>query len=117
TPQGVSGSRCWIDVRDFADAWLFLTERLAGDPGIRYYPSMPEELHRYNIVGPEASNLKVAQMIADEMGEALYYRMVNFHDSRPGHDPRYSLDGSKLEEFGWTPSRTPPTCCRQESNE
>lgn len=106
TPEGVSGSRCWIDVRDFADAWLFLTERLAGDPGIRYYPSMPEELHRYNIVGPEASNLKVAQMIADEMGEALYYRMVNFHDSRPGHDPRYSLDGSKLEEFGWTPSRT-----------
>src|SRR5690606_40314668 len=77
---------------------------------------MPDEPHRFNIVGPEASNLKVAQMIADEMGEALYYRMVNFHDSRPGHDPRYSLDGSKLEEFGWTPSRTLEETIRSEEH-
>jgi dTDP-glucose 4,6-dehydratase len=27
--------------------------------------------------------------------------MVDFHSSRPGHDLRYSLDGSKMREMGW----------------
>jgi dTDP-glucose 4,6-dehydratase len=29
--------------------------------------------------------------------------MVDFHSSRPGHDLRYSLDGSKMKELGWKP--------------
>jgi dTDP-D-glucose 4,6-dehydratase len=106
TPEGVSGSRCWIDVRDFAEAWHFLTTKLEDDPNLRYYPNMPDRCIRYNIVGPEASNLEVAQTIARIMGKELNYRMVNFHQSRPGHDPRYSLDGSKLRDFGWTPRRS-----------
>lgn len=106
TPEGVSGSRCWIDVRDFAEAWHFLTTKLEDDPNLRYYPNMPDRCIRYNIVGPEASNLEVAQTIARIMGKELNYKMVNFHQSRPGHDPRYSLDGSKLRDFGWTPRRS-----------
>ena len=30
--------------------------------------------------------------------------MVDFHSSRPGHDLRYALDGSKMAAMGWTPS-------------
>ena len=27
--------------------------------------------------------------------------MVDFHSDRPGHDLRYSLDGTKLKELGF----------------
>jgi dTDP-glucose 4,6-dehydratase len=33
----------------------------------------------------------------------LTYELVDFHSSRPGHDLRYSLDGSKMKELGWQP--------------
>ena len=29
--------------------------------------------------------------------------MVDFHSSRPGHDLRYALDGSKMKNMGWEP--------------
>ena len=29
--------------------------------------------------------------------------MVDFHSSRPGHDLRYGLDGTKIYELGWNP--------------
>jgi dTDP-glucose 4,6-dehydratase len=35
------------------------------------------------------------------MGKELKYEMVDFHSSRPGHDLRYSLDGTKMELIGW----------------
>ena len=32
--------------------------------------------------------------------------MVDFHSSRPGHDLRYALDGTKMKELGWEPSKS-----------
>lgn len=101
SPQGVSGSRCWLDVRDFADAWLYLINRLDGDTSVSYYPAMPAAPHRFNVVGVEATNLEIAQKMADIAGTRLKYALVDYHSSRPGHDHRYSLDGSKLKKFGW----------------
>ena len=49
------------------------------------------------------SNLELAQLIAKIMGKELKYEMIDFHFSRPGHDLRYGLDGSKLFELGWKP--------------
>ena len=49
----------------------------------------------------EITNLELAQMIAGFMGKELKYRIVNFHQSRPGHDLRYALDGSKLASMGY----------------
>ena len=58
----------------------------------------------YNIVGErEVDNLELAQMIAKHIGKPLKYEMVDFHSLRPGHDLRYSLDGSKLAALGFTP--------------
>ena len=36
------------------------------------------------------------------MEQPLKYKLVNFHDSRPGHDLRYCLDGKKLTDLGWS---------------
>jgi dTDP-glucose 4,6-dehydratase len=57
---------------------------------------------KYNIVGErEIDNLSLAQMIANILGKPLNYELVDFHSSRPGHDLRYALDGSKMQQMGW----------------
>ena len=49
----------------------------------------------------ELDNLTVAQFVARELGKELKYKMHDAPESRPGHDLRYSLDGSKLRALGW----------------
>ncbi len=67
---------------------------------------------RYNIVGEvEMDNLALARRVADivqtyenEHGRGcnpFTYQLVDFHSSRPGHDLRYALDGTKLREEGF----------------
>lgn len=101
--SGESGSRCWIDVRDFADAWLFLIQYYLDNPlEASYYPYQRHTPPRFNIVGPERSNRWMAERLADLLGiENPRLVDTDFHSSRPGHDPRYALDGSKLSELGW----------------
>jgi dTDP-glucose 4,6-dehydratase len=43
----------------------------------------------------------MAQIIASTINIPLKYELVDFHSSRPGHDLRYGLDGSKMNEMGW----------------
>ena len=38
----------------------------------------------------------------DQLIGLLYYDMLDFHSSRPGHDLRYALDGLKLSSMGFT---------------
>jgi dTDP-glucose 4,6-dehydratase len=85
----VSGSRFWIHARNVAQAILFLLEK-------------GENRDKYNIVGEkEVSNLDMAKFIAEVLGKPLNYEMVDFHSSRPGHDLRYGLDGTKLKDMGF----------------
>lgn len=107
--DGNSGSRCWIDVRDFADAWLFLIDKYEGGllGTLTYYPEKHHYPHRFNIVGPEASNRYVAERLAHWGGyRNAVLKNADFHSQRPGHDARYSLDGSLMTSLGWTPKRT-----------
>jgi dTDP-glucose 4,6-dehydratase len=99
SPEGVPGSRNWIDAREFADAWDFIANKHTP----QMYPGWTEP-SRFHIVGTEQSNLWMAQAIAGILGKPLHYELVSFHASRPGHDLRYSLDGSKLEAAGWKPT-------------
>jgi len=84
-----SGTRFYIHARNIADAVLFLIKN--GTIG-----------EKYNISGErEVSNLEMAQMIAKFMNKELDYELIDFHSSRPGHDLRYGLDGSKLFNMGF----------------
>ena len=84
------GSRFYIHARNIASAVLFLIEN--GKLG-----------EKYNVTGErEIDNLEMAQMISKIMKKELKYNLVDFHSSRPGHDTRYSLDGSKLINMGWS---------------
>ena len=84
-----SGTRFYIHGRNIAQAVLFLINK--GEPG-----------EKYNISGEkEVSNLDLALTIAKIMNKTLDYEMVNFHKTRPGHDLRYGLDGTKLFNMGF----------------
>lgn len=100
SPEGVPGSRHWIDARAFAGAWLYLLHHAE----VQRYPEHDRPT-MYHVVGEERSNLEIAQAIADILGKPLKYELTSFHASRPGHDLRYALDGSKLADLGWTPRR------------
>ncbi len=85
-----AGSRFYLHCRNMADALLFLLG--CGQM----------QRDKVNIVGEkEIDNLTLAKFIADVIGKPLKYKMVDFHSSRPGHDLRYALDGTKLAEMGW----------------
>jgi dTDP-glucose 4,6-dehydratase len=99
----IPGSRHYIHAEDVADAVLFLLNRdfkLEKEWGGAKCP-------KFNIVGAEEiNNYELAKIIADTQGKELNYEFVDFHSSRPGHDLRYALDGSKMKELGWTPSKS-----------
>jgi len=84
-----AGSRFWIHARNVADAVVFLL-------------SSGSWSEKYNIVGEvEIDNLKMAQTIGDFLGKEAKCVLTDFHGSRPGHDLRYALDGTKLKEMGF----------------
>lgn len=65
------------------------------------YPNSTEP-DRFHIVGErEVTNEEMVTMIAEILDVEPRMEKVNFHESRPGHDLRYALDGTKLAEFGW----------------
>lgn len=84
------GSRFYIHVEDVSRALFFILD------------CFTTGCQKFNIVGPEeVTNLEVAQTIADILNKNLDYKIVDFHNSRPGHDLRYALNGEKLQSMGF----------------
>lgn len=83
------GQRHWIHARNAANATLFLLlNGIAGE--------------HYNIVGEvELYNDEMVKKIGHIMGKTPRLEYIDFAKTRPGHDKRYSLDGSKLRSMGW----------------
>ena len=81
--------RHWLHARNAANATLFLLKH--GKPGAHY-----------NVVGDtERHNDDLVKAIAELMGKEARIQYVDCDKARPGHDKRYSLDGSKLRDMGW----------------
>lgn len=92
-----AGSRFYIHARNVAQAIHFILTK-----NKELLNKVDASLGKFNIVGErEIDNLSLAQMIANIIGKPLKYEMVDFHSSRPGHDLRYALDGSKLKSLGF----------------
>jgi dTDP-glucose 4,6-dehydratase len=85
----IPGSRFYIHARNIASAVLFLINNgVVGE--------------KYNVVGEkEVNNLEMAEFVAKVLQKDLKYNLVNYHANRPGHDQRYALDGTKLQNMGW----------------
>jgi len=92
--------RDWLYVEDHADALLCVLQK--GALG-----------RSYNIGGcNEARNIDLVQTICgllDEKrpGNRPYSEQIAFVTDRPGHDARYAIDASRIQdELGWRPSVT-----------
>lgn len=91
------GSRSYLHARNHADALLHLLGR---EPTM-FGPDSPVP-DRFNVSGDqEMNNLEMAQAIARIVGRPLQWRFSDFHATRPGHDLRYALDGTKIADDGW----------------
>jgi len=89
---GNESSRCWVHAREVGGALLFLNEK--GVNG-----------EVYNIVGEERTVLnlanRISRIITGKVLEESDLERIDFHSTRPGHDLRYALDGSKLLGLGF----------------
>lgn len=90
--------RDWLYVEDHADALLEVLAK--GEVG-----------RTYNIGGGnEARNIDLVQMICTIMDElrpmgAPHSRLIAFVADRPGHDLRYAIDSTRIQnELNWTPA-------------
>jgi dTDP-glucose 4,6-dehydratase len=91
------GSRVWLHARNHADALTYVLQE--ADPVTYRQGGVPV---RFNVAGErEADNLEIAETIAEIVGKPLRYEFEDYHSSRPGHDLRYSLDGSAIRAAGW----------------
>ena len=102
-----SNVRDWLHVEDHARAlWLMVQN---GQPG-----------ETYNVGGRnERSNLQVVETICELLDElhpieTSRRNLISFVDDRPGHDQRYAIDASKLEQnLGWRAQETFETGLRK----
>lgn len=85
--------RDWIHVQDHCEAILQVLE-------------MGKLGHIYNIgAGEERTNLEVARFIVERLGKP--YELIESVADRPGHDRRYALDSSKIQNaLRWKPKYT-----------
>jgi len=98
----IAGSRHYIHAEDVADAVMFLFGK-----DVKELEWGGAKCPKFNIVGAEEiDNYELAKIIAETQGKELNYEYVDFHSSRPGHDLRYALDGNKMAEMGWVPSKS-----------
>src|SRR5690554_1028977 len=99
--------RDWLHVEDHARAlYKVVTKGKLGET--------------YNIGGHnEKQNIEVVQTICDILQqlrpkEAHYREQIAFVQDRPGHDRRYAIDASKIQQqLGWVPKETFETGIRK----
>jgi dTDP-glucose 4,6-dehydratase len=116
--EGVYGSRFYLHARNQADGVLHVLNWVTDGSGVgrlrraNFFEGSESLRHsdggtkpwRFHIVGErEVDNLQMAKMVARAMGKRLNYMPVDFHGSRPGHDLRYALDGTRMADIGWKP--------------
>lgn len=94
------GSRFYLHARNHADAILFLLrEHRPSQYRDADYAILPS---RFNVVGDvELDNMQVVETIAKIMDKRPVIIRQDYHATRPGHDRRYALDGTKLKSLGW----------------
>jgi dTDP-glucose 4,6-dehydratase len=103
---GHIGTRHYLHARNLADAILHVLSYQEPAVFPAHQTSSEQRVHgmpdRFNVSSPDRiDNLTLAQMIAEDIGKPLIYKLADFHSTRPGHDPHYGLDPEKLAMTGW----------------
>ena len=100
-----------LQIRD----WLYVSDHTSA---IREVLQKGREGEVYNIGGRnEKKNIEIVKSICEILDKIQsnnsknkhfsHFDLINYVTDRPGHDRRYSIDNSKIEnELGWTPKET-----------
>ncbi len=88
-----------MNVRD----WLHVADHCAAIDAVLHRGTVGEV---YNIGGNnEKPNLELVRLLLAHLGKPE--SLISFVKDRPGHDRRYAIDSSKIQnELGWKPSYT-----------
>lgn len=98
----VSGSRYYLHARNQADALRHIIINKQ-NLSLNYIDDV-SILEKFHVVGEkEVSNEDMVNLLAKFTGTLPKIEFIDFHSSRPGHDLRYALDGTRLKNFGWVP--------------
>lgn len=104
SPEGQPGSRFYLHARNLADAWLWLARMYLEREPVAMYADGSLRPDRFNIVGErEVTNDQLVNLVGGIMGVEPSMKFISFHESRPGHDLRYALNGKKIVDLGWYP--------------
>ena len=100
--QWFPGVRSYLHAYNQADALVFIINNVVP----KLYLNEMDKPEKFNIAGNyEASNLELVLLIANILGikDKKVFEYVDSNIVRPGHDLKYSIDGSKLHKLGWEP--------------
>jgi len=98
--SGAYSSRKWLHARNHADALLWLAQY----GPVKYDGGDHERPVRFNVVGDmDLTVHDIAVLAGKVLDMPVSTELVEYHSSRPGHDMRYSLDGTALAMAGWDP--------------
>jgi len=79
--------------------WIYVIDNCQGIDYILHHGQIGEI---YNIGNSnEKTNLEITKIILEQLGKDESY--IEYVKDRPGHDWRYSLDSTKLQNLGWRP--------------
>ena len=99
TPDSI-GSRYYLHARNQANALLYVLQNV--NPSMYTDGGGVDRPDKFHIVGDiELDNLQLARKVSELMQKSLKYEFTDHHATRPGHDRRYALDGTKIKELGW----------------
>jgi dTDP-glucose 4,6-dehydratase len=91
--------RDWIYVEDHAEALIQVMER--GSPGETYAIGAGNERKNIDVV---RAICRILDELAPHASIKRHESLIEFVEDRPGHDLRYAIDASKIqEELGWRP--------------
>src|SRR5262245_11627517 len=94
---GVIGARHYLHARNLADGvwWLVQNQPPAAWPDA-------ERPDRWHVAGPqEIDNRQMAELVAYAAGMSDQLKVDVVESWRPGHDLRYALDTTKINQAGW----------------
>ena len=100
------GSRIYMDVRNIADAFIFIDENIEQNNFL--YQNRKEKPLKINIVDErekKISNINMTRKISLILDKHFNYNLKEITESeiRPGYDRMYKIKGNFLKKMGWQP--------------